>query len=878
MSEQAARNVKSLHFRARMPQYFRIAAICALVVTVLAVLVGFYRERNRTPFKLKSEHTQLSQDVVAEVSGYERLETDGDIPKYYIKADRAITYSDNHQELENVFLQVYDDAGKSFDKMTAQKALYVPEENKNFTAYLAGDVNIETRDSLKVNTERITYTKAADTAEADLEVRFERDNIKGTSVGALVKIGDKKLELLKQVEIEAFGSPQNPDSNVRKAKISAGSATVDQLNNRFDLQHGTNISFQTRNDSNGQPRDVNVSAQSASALFLRSDTESPQLTELELFDNVHIESSENNGRPLKVDSGYALYDKASDKFELKKGVYIVTVEGEKPTEIRSNNAVYEEGRGKVALDGSAEITQGSDTVRGDAIEADLFPTKRLRYAKVRGNAYLKQATDERTSEVSGAELNAAFDEGQNLLHANSFGQSSATMTPVRDSDYARVVLSAPTAIRVRFRGPGALDNIETQGRTTLQLDANAGPNASIKRLSADAVRTVFNSSGKDIQKAEAVGSAELTVEPLQPGPENYKTSINAPRFDCEFYPTGNSPKTCSGATGAKAVRTPTIAVEGRGTQTLTADRLNAVFSADSKNIDQLTATGNARFNELDRAATAETISFTNSDQTVRLRGSEPTVWDSRARAKAREIDWDTKNQRSSLRGGVSTTYYNQKQTGGATPFRDESAPVFVTAETAEFDHREGSGTYSGNARGWQENNYVRAARFLIKQKQGQFFADGGVQSLLYNAKRKENGRESTVPVYAAAGKMSYDRASRNLRYEDDVDIRQGTDRVTAKIATVSLTDTNEVAQTVAENNVVISQPERKATGDFAQYTAADESVILRGSPARVEDRENGSSQGGQVIVYLRENRVVGEGKTKTNSAGRVRSVYKVRNN
>jgi len=47
---------------------------------------------------------------------------------------------------------------------------------------------------------------------------------------------------------------------------------------------------------------------------------------------------------------------------------------------------------------------------------------------------------------------------------------------------------------------------------------------------------------------------------------------------------------------------------------------------------------------------------------------------------------------------------------------------------------------------------------------------------------------------------------------------------------------------------------------------------------RIEDAENGSSQGGQVTVYLRENRVVGEGKTKQNSAGRIRSVYKVKNN
>ena len=261
-----------------------------------------------------------------------------------------------------------------------------------------------------------------------------------------------------------------------------------------------------------------------------------------------------------------------------------------------------------------------------------------------------------------------------------------------------------------------------------------------------------------------------------------------------------------------------------------------------------------------------------------MRGGEPTVWDSRARAKAKEIDWDTQNQKSVLRGGVSATYYSQKQSGGATPFSDGSKPVFVTADAAEFDHRAQTGVFTGNARGWQEKNYVRAERFLIDQNKGQFYADGNVQSLLYDVKRRENGAESNVPVYAAAKKMLYERDKRVLRYEDAVDIRQGTDRITANIASVFLNDKNEVSQTIAENDVVITQPNRKAVGDYAQYNAADETVLLKGNPAKIDDSENGSSQGGEVMVYLRENRVVGEGKTKQNTAGRIRSVYKVKNN
>src|SRR4029078_7575660 len=137
---------QKFHFRAKLPMVMRIAAIAVMGATVLAIIVGFYRQRNNTGFRLKPEHTQLSKDVVAEVNGYERLETDGDVKKYYLKADHAKPFSDNHQERDNVYIEIYADGG-GVDKMSAQRALYVPKEDKDFTAYLAGDVHIETRNA-----------------------------------------------------------------------------------------------------------------------------------------------------------------------------------------------------------------------------------------------------------------------------------------------------------------------------------------------------------------------------------------------------------------------------------------------------------------------------------------------------------------------------------------------------------------------------------------------------------------------------------------------------------------------------------------------------------------------------------------------------------
>jgi LPS export ABC transporter protein LptC len=909
MPETPEKKVNDFQLRAQMPLVIRVVAVVALAATIIAIGIGFYRNRNKAEFRLRSEHTQLSKDVVAQVNGYERIETEGDLKKYYIKADKATTYADNHQELENILLQVYDENGERFDKITSQKAIYIPEKNKNFTAYFAGSVNIETRDALNVKTEHIFYKKETETAEAEELIEFSRENVSGKSFGAIVKIKEKTLELLRDVEILANGSGEGEfaNSDFQQARITAGHAFLNHGEGKIDFSQRVNVNI-TPNESNTSTQPTDIKSDTATAFFINREIKkidlngnvdvhqkatnanakwtktrasravaniNKELKQLELFENVDIQTATGTAQPTHIKTGYALYEKDADKFNLKNGVQIVTAQDDKQTVIKSSEAVYEQANGKVFLFGGAEITQGADYLKGDNLTAELFPNKNLKNAFVKGNAYLKQTTTERTTEVSGNELNAFFGDDQKLQTANAIGNSNAVLIPAQAEDYTKVMLAAPNAIKLNFTS-GLLREMQTEGRTTVSMLAPTTRNdAANKRLTADTVKTFLNANGKDLTKAEAVGNAELFIEPLSAAPENYLTTINAPRFDCDFFESGNNARNCSATGKAKAVRIPTVAKEGSGNQTLTADRMDAGFNQQTKDVQQFDANGNAKFSELDRSGNANQIIYTANDGFVRLRG-EPLISDSRARAKAVEIDWDTRNEKSFLRGKVSTTYISQKQTGGAAPFGESNSPVFITAEKADLEHRQEIATYSGNARAWQENNYVRADKLIMRQKQGELYGEGTVQSLLYDAKKKENGKESNVPVYAQAQKLFYYKEKNLLRYETEVDIRQGTDRIVAGVANVYLNEKNEVAQTVAETNVVVTSPNRKAVGDYAQYIAADESVVLRGNPARIDDAESGSTQGAQVTVFLRDNRVINESRTNQANSGRTRTVYKVK--
>ena len=91
--------MKPFRLRANFPKLLGGVAAGLLALTVLLLGIGFYRGRSNPEFRMKGFPTSLSQDVVAEVDGYERRETDGDDVKYYIKSDHAKIFSDNHQEL-----------------------------------------------------------------------------------------------------------------------------------------------------------------------------------------------------------------------------------------------------------------------------------------------------------------------------------------------------------------------------------------------------------------------------------------------------------------------------------------------------------------------------------------------------------------------------------------------------------------------------------------------------------------------------------------------------------------------------------------------------------------------------------------------------------
>ena len=802
MQEINRRKVAWIGLRAQMPLIARVLALLVLFAGIAAVVVSLYRSRGLKEFVMRGGPAELSKEVVRVVEGYEHREMKDNRLHILLRADKEITYSDGHHELENVHLEVYpEEGGDRPDRVTAKRTIITDE---NMKVLFTGDVQIETRDALKARSEAVQYDIRGEVGVSEVPLTFERENVKGRSDAATVDAKNKKLELRGGVEVVV--EPQG---------------------------------------QNGAPK------------------------------------SGPRSRPVTVRSQKAEFDQVS--------MHLV-------------------------FDGGATAEQERDVFSGDALHATLTKERQIDRIESRGNSYLRSMTEGRAAELSAAEMDFYFDADQKIRYARASRDARGRSL---DAD-AEVQFQTPGTLHADFVAQGEqslLKEVRIENRPVVTLSAPKSkaddPAAANKRLTADDVRLYWRTAGRDLERAEAVGNAELVVEPVHQLPTSDRKTLTAARFDCDFYETGNLAKSFLAQGGSKAVIDPLQPSETRATRTVTSTRMNAIFVRETQDVEkldadgdakfterdrtltsqkmlanfgtgqalqQVEARGDAKFNELDRNGQSATMVYTTADETVRLRGGEPVVWDSRARLKAPEIDSDSRNKVSYARGRPTTTYYSQEQTNGAAPFKKVKSPVFIVADTAEFQHETGVGIYTGNARAWQDDNFLRSDRIILRREQKRMEGEGNVQSALYQARRKEaSGARTVVPVFATSTRMFYAETDRLLHYEGNVDIKQGTERINAGTADVFLAaETYEAERTVAERNVVVTQPGRRGTGDWAQYTAADESVVLTGAPARVEDAEKGSSESRRLTVYLRDDRIISDGGEGRESTGRVHSTHKVK--
>ncbi len=192
----------------------------------------------------------------------------------------------------------------------------------------------------------------------------------------MVHIAEKKLDLLRDVDIQTSELAESSDSNIRQAHLTSGSATFDQTNQIIEFRDGMTANILSAD------RTVDARSAVANAIFASVENDTVSV-KLELFDAVNIVSKPVGAPPTTIDAGYALYDKTADRFELRNGSHIVMGDEKSPTNLTASEGAFDQANLHVTFNGNVEITQGQDLIKGDHIDAYLFRDRKLKSAMSR---------------------------------------------------------------------------------------------------------------------------------------------------------------------------------------------------------------------------------------------------------------------------------------------------------------------------------------------------------------------------------------------------------------------------------------------------------------------------------------------------------------
>ena len=77
---------------------------------------------------------------------------------------------------------------------------------------------------------------------------------------------------------------------------------------------------------------------------------------------------------------------------------------------------------------------------------------------------------------------------------------------------------------------------------------------------------------------------------------------------------------------------------------------------------------------------------------------------------------------------------------------------------------------------------------------------------------------------------------------------------------------------IASGSVLITEPNRRATGDLLTYTASDDRFVLTGGPPSIFDAEHGKITGVSLTLYRHDDRVVVNGDSRSPAVTQTRVV------
>jgi lipopolysaccharide export system protein LptA len=796
---------------------YRLRRLLALTAAlfVLMVLGVYFYARSRIRDVRREVGNKLGIEIKQTANGFQFSKSDGKRTLFTIQASDVKEFKLNGRaELHNVSIVLYGRDSSRFDRIYGDDFAYDPKTG-DITA--KGDVQIdlvgnpagltspdqsapkEVKNPIHLKTRDLVFNRESGNATTDARIEFRTAQAAGSAVGVRYAGKSNTLTLASQVHLIVNGPQQ---------------AVI-------DAQHGL-----ITND----PRQITLDA--------------PR---------------------LESDSGTMTSEHA---------VFFLGADNQVERILCTGN-VTTETRPKASHTGAESAQTGESVIHGHAEQAEfLLSGKRddLRTATLTGNVHFEQ---------SGSEAMHG-DAGRVVL---DFGNRNQLQI-VHALEGAHLAQKASSTAK-----PGSMTQPQDFDLNARAIDFIMAPRNVLRRAvtSGAAEITIAPPQAAPGQAAASTAVASTSSAAMQ------RTVVTADKFEAEFAMTDgrNHLTTMHGAPNARVVST----APGQPERKSTSDSIDAAFLPQG-GIEAITQQGNLVYSDSQSPdkrtqAWASRGRYTPADQVLVLTGN-PRVSNGAMETTANTIRINRATGDALADGDVKSTYSDLKeQPYGA--LLASSSPIHVTAKTMTAHKTAGVALYTGNARLWQDANVIEAPSIQFDRDRrfvtAQGTPDQPVQTFLVQAAKpavERNGPEKNSPSKAAktkpaipnafgitAARLTYADSERKVHYEGGVEAKGSDFAATASTADAFLLPRSQTAKTrsvegpgqldhmIAEGDVVIVEPNRRAQGQNLLYTASEEKFVLTGGPPSIFDAERGKITGVSLTFFRRDDRVLVEGEAST---------------
>jgi lipopolysaccharide export system protein LptA len=426
-----------------------------------------------------------------------------------------------------------------------------------------------------------------------------------------------------------------------------------------------------------------------------------------------------------------------------------------------------------------------------------------------------------------------------------------------------------------FTGMNLLNSVHAEQNVRLAEQPKPSPGQAPQNLELQAAAVDFRiAAGRRLDSVQTAGVAQVVIRPQDKAAAGRETVVTAGKFQARFNSQGQM-VSVQGSPNARIVnRDP-----GQPDGISTSDVVDAGFGSHG-GIESIVQRGNVAYSDGQRRAWGQHARYTPADHILTLTGN-PRVVDGGMTTTARTMRMDRAQGDALAEGDVKTTYSDLKpEPNGA--LLASGSPIHVTARAMTAHRTPAVALYTGGVRLWQDANVVQAPSIEFDRDHRSVLAQSDATQAVSTVLVQTDKQGRVTPVSVTSARLTYTDNERQAHFEGNV-VAKGVGYTVAtrqmdvylqargvSAADPAVPSAGKIDRIVAQGQVRVTQPNRRATGERLVYTAKDEKFVMTGGSPSIFDAERGKITGVSLTFYEHDDRVLVEGSATSPSVTETR--------